>query len=77
MSIRPIHIDFAKQREAHVISQRAKPLNFVGATRFLRAKLIAWKPQDAESARAVALLQGLKTGVLPRENAFTRGVYNQ
>ena len=77
MDVVPLDVNFFHHGERHAIIALAKAGDFFGRSRFLVAKIVAWKAKDHEILSAMGLLQGLQLRVLGRESALGSGVHNE
>jgi hypothetical protein len=68
-----VHLDLCEERELDAVARATEFPDFCVTARFLRAKLIAGKPEDLESA--IPLFQSRLTRTTPHRIADPRGAH--
>ena len=73
----PVDLDFFEHRERNVELRLSERQDLFVAARFLGAKLVARKRQDAEALIFICFVEGTQTCVLRRESSATGDVDDQ
>ena len=71
-----IDVNFVKQREGNVISQRAEALNLIVGTRLLAEELVAREGQNLQILVLVFLIKSFQAFVLRSQTAFACHIDN-
>src|SRR5688572_14769445 len=77
MAAGAVDVEFPAHREGHAVGRRAEGLDLRLGAGFLRAELVAGKPDDREVLARELLVEALEVGVLRRKAAAARDVHGE